>query len=370
MPPSQPSLPPVGRALARRLAASVVVCRPEKRTDSLKGGPPFSVLLVRRTSKSSFMPNTYVFPGGQCDEADYRMANEKSILSNAKAIVDLATKTKFPIPALRVCAARELYEEAGVLICPRSAAPPARSAVHKDPAIFAQACDTTQLLAETAEKDGTLTYFTNFLTPDFEVQRQMKKGKYGFDTAFYVHMLRDEDEVIAAAADDAEVHDLKWLSPSAALEQAGRGELRLGQPQWYLLRELAVVKRSEDLVAYVRGRRVLRDFPIRLVPVGMEEVAERDGGSGREGTSTAMTLAAPGDQEHPDFPGSAGMRHRMRFLIAPQPESATAVHKTEVECNFDLSSEEVCREVATRAAQVVSSTPPCVAEVSTTSSKL
>lgn len=50
----------------------------------------FKVLMVRRSSKSHFMPNVFVFPGGKMDPEDG--GNR------------------------RICAVRELFEETGFLV--------------------------------------------------------------------------------------------------------------------------------------------------------------------------------------------------------------------------------------------------------------
>jgi 8-oxo-dGTP pyrophosphatase MutT (NUDIX family) len=59
----------LSHSLRRRLSAGVVVCKRNHRVPEGQKGD-FSVLLVRRSAKSSFMPNTYVFPGGKVDAVD------------------------------------------------------------------------------------------------------------------------------------------------------------------------------------------------------------------------------------------------------------------------------------------------------------
>src|SRR5438270_8353078 len=67
-------------------AASVIVLR-----DS-----PLEVLMIRRHSNSSFVPDAWVFPGGVVEAADY----------------DLGDRTE--IATMRIAAARELFEESGI----------------------------------------------------------------------------------------------------------------------------------------------------------------------------------------------------------------------------------------------------------------
>src|SRR5438045_4560679 len=67
-------------------AASVILLR-----DS-----PLEVLMIRRHSKSSFVPDAWVFPGGVVEANDY----------------DLADGTE--LGTMRAAAARELFEESGI----------------------------------------------------------------------------------------------------------------------------------------------------------------------------------------------------------------------------------------------------------------
>ncbi len=79
--------------LHRRLSSCVVVCSKNANSDR------YSVLLVRRSSKYSFMPNAYVFPGGKVDPGDqtpeYHINN-----------VNLHEKSKHEM--FKICAAREI----------------------------------------------------------------------------------------------------------------------------------------------------------------------------------------------------------------------------------------------------------------------
>ena len=79
-----------------RKAGMAAVLRPQLSDD----GPDFSVLLVRRSQRASFMANAYVFPGGRVDAAD--------------AVAD-------PEWPSRCAAARELAEEAGLAVADISA---------------------------------------------------------------------------------------------------------------------------------------------------------------------------------------------------------------------------------------------------------
>lgn len=103
----------------------------------LKPAFDYEVLLLKRSGKSGFMPNAYVFPGGLVDPSDFSaewLEVFKAFrhlpqfgLAPVKQLHDtrppmFATDRKqfgSPIPgdvAFRICAVRETFEESGVLL--------------------------------------------------------------------------------------------------------------------------------------------------------------------------------------------------------------------------------------------------------------
>lgn len=93
-------LPHTSNELLNVGLAPEVPARPAATTIVLRGRP-LEVLFMRRSSTSTFVPDAWVFPGGAIDDVDRRLA--------AAAGSDELTVAK-------VCAARELFEEAGVWI--------------------------------------------------------------------------------------------------------------------------------------------------------------------------------------------------------------------------------------------------------------
>ena len=106
--------------------------------NSLISGTPkifdYSLLMLKRSSKSKFMPNAYVFPGGVTDKNDFN-SKWRDLIENCK---DKSRPTKnlklsnVPRPmlildetqnntlerdiAFRIGAIRETFEEAGILL--------------------------------------------------------------------------------------------------------------------------------------------------------------------------------------------------------------------------------------------------------------
>src|ERR1700694_2972785 len=87
-----------GPATAPRQAATVILRR--------GGAEALEVLLVRRTPQTRFMGGVWVFPGGAIDERDIPKDGSAPFTEGS------AAETQ----ALRAAAARELREEAGIVL--------------------------------------------------------------------------------------------------------------------------------------------------------------------------------------------------------------------------------------------------------------
>ncbi len=204
----------------------------------------YNVLLLKRSSKSGFMPNAYVFPGGMLDSSDFSgewldifksFRNSPSFgLRSVKQPAEtrppvFATdrlKLGSPIPgdvAFRICALRETFEESGVLLVvskleeksvlksieDRCAAGPAlhygaselcsdeltkwRALVNQNPSNFIRMCRELEVLPNI----WALHEWGNWLTPSG------RRGVTRFDTAFFIcclqeipHTLQDEKEIV------------------------------------------------------------------------------------------------------------------------------------------------------------------------------
>src|SRR5437588_114743 len=137
-----------------RPAATVIVLR--------GGGDGLEVLMVQRNPQARFMGGAWVFPGGSVDREE----------GEGQA-------------ALRRCAARELSEEAGIVLG-----------------------DTDELVA-----------FARWITP--------AQVKTRYDTWFYLAAAPPGSE---AEVDGVEVVEARWVRPSEALAASARGELFLVFP--------------------------------------------------------------------------------------------------------------------------------------------
>ncbi|XP_067345730.1 nucleoside diphosphate-linked moiety X motif 19 isoform X2 [Channa argus] len=202
----------------------------------------YDVLLLKRSGKSGFMPNAYVFPGGVVDSSDFSSewldvfkSSRDSPSFGLKTVKQPAEtrppifatdrqKLGSPIPgevAFRICALRETFEESGVLLCVStvegkrllesiedrgdpgphcnanslcsSELTKWRALVNQNPSNFIRMCRELQVLPNI----WALHEWSNWLTP---------RGRYGvnrFDTAFFIcclqdvpHTLQDEREIV------------------------------------------------------------------------------------------------------------------------------------------------------------------------------
>lgn len=234
------------------------------------------VFMVRRSPRSRFAADAYVFPGGAVDQADCSSPHAPQ-LTPAEAYRRLTERGSDP-PAtpdlglgFYIAAIRELYEEAGILL--------ARHAGATDGPLDAAICT---LLAElrsdvqASSRDFSvmlqdlglelapegLIYFSHWITPESSPIR--------FDTRFF--MMEDRPEQ-AASHCGVETIDGLWTTPSALLRRAEAGDVTLVSVTAEHLRVLAQVPSVSALLEYARTRK------IRTV-LGMRTAAGWDLGGG------------------------------------------------------------------------------------------
>ncbi|XP_051018142.1 acyl-coenzyme A diphosphatase NUDT19 [Acomys russatus] len=254
------------RAATLVLAAGWTRPRPAARAPA----DGFRLLLLQRSPNQRFMPGAHVFPGGVLDAADsspdwLRLFAPRHTPPSFGLGPSPPPRQQLPLPglfpsdadaaalpndvALRICAIRETFEEAGVLLLrPRgsaSASPPSlppesrdpghalppppglaewRSRVRSDPRDFLQLCahlDCTPDIWALHDWGGWLTPYG--------------AGSRRFDTAFFLCCLRETPSV---EPDLAEVEGYEWLSPSEATECFLSKEIWLAPPQFYEVRRL------------------------------------------------------------------------------------------------------------------------------------
>lgn len=181
-----------GDVVTPRLSASLILLR--------DGDDGPETLLVKRNPEQRFMGGAWVFPGGATDADD---------------IDERAT------------AARELEEEAGIVLAP----------------------------------DAELARYSRWITP--------AQVKVRFDTHFFV---ADKPDGAVARVDGSECVDFRWVRPADALAAGEAGEMLLVFPTIKHLEQLAEHATVEHAMAAARSRKVMPVEPRVLTEGGVARV--------------------------------------------------------------------------------------------------
>jgi 8-oxo-dGTP pyrophosphatase MutT (NUDIX family) len=249
--------------------------------------------MVRRHEGTAFMGGAHVFPGGRVDAADHEGADAWCD-GTSHAALQLSDLTPSDAVAYHVAAARELFEEAGVLLA-RDAAGRfvslAGDAVHERFRRYrTDVHGKHATLRAIVEREGlrlaldALILFAHWVTPPIDTRQ--------FDTRFFMTRMPPDQTPVH---DDTETTHSSWMTPADAMAQAGNRAIDLPPPTWTTLRELERFHAVDDALAWARGRRIVRRQP---------ELLERSG---------VRMFVIPGDPLHPD-PGGDDAPLETRFV--------------------------------------------------------
>jgi len=232
-----------------RSAASVILVRTRASTGQLE------VFLVRRHKRASFMSSAFVFPGGVADDGERDT---------------------------RATAARELFEEAGILLS-RTEIPAAVREQWRTRLNDGGESLGDLLAGAGAELDlDSLHYFAHWVTPSAEKRR--------YSARFYIAELPAGQ---TPSFDNQETVDEIWVTPDEALERAG--QLRLPPPQVRTLYDLRACAREGLAAVLAEAAERERDpHPIlpRLAPldVGFALLLPWDPDYAERGTGDAIEM--------------------------------------------------------------------------------
>jgi 8-oxo-dGTP pyrophosphatase MutT (NUDIX family) len=210
------------------------------------------VLMLRRHPESIFAADAWVFPGGRVDDTDGLGTPIGTGPSDEEASAALG----LPAGGLAywVAAARECFEEAGILLARHaetgawldttaewSAARLARYRrdVHAGAASFGSVLEAEGLMLDLSG----VHYVSHWITPPGRTARR-------FDTRFFVAEAPPDQPV---SHDAGETVESIWTTPADALARGANGDITLLVPTIANLEALARFSSTEELVAAARS---------------------------------------------------------------------------------------------------------------------
>lgn len=291
----------------------------------------YNLLMLKRSSKSKFMPNAFVFPGGVVSLADFAAGwkdhfkaygynkddLEELVLKDVDRPILMKADVNESITrdiALRLTAIRETFEESGVLLKKSSGSGSSsvseaisffddsslnvwRNAVHSNPEKLLQLFQEIEAVPDV----WSLKEWSDWLTPtDLNAQ-----GKRRFDTIFYTACL---EEIPITLLDQAEIQAVQWTDPASILQQFYARKLWLAPPQVYELSRLLNFANQDDLRQFcsIRHRKGLKSW----LPV-------------RQECSDGLISLLPGDWLYPEQPDYVGAAEKPGRFAGSLEESRT-----------------------------------------------
>lgn len=223
-----------------------------------KPAPGFEVLMVRRSSKSSFVPSAYVFPGGRVEKDDSLPQMERYCRPEDlnRAISQLEnTPSANAALGILVAAIRETFEEAGLLLVYQDGGRPLsfseeemelrlrqyRDALNKGEVNFSQILEKEKFTLAL----NRLFYFSHWITPELSPMR--------YDARFFVAAVPSGQK---ALPDGEEVTSHVWITPAQALEKYRGRRFYMVAPTVVTLEELSAFKTIQEVIDSTKAKNV------------------------------------------------------------------------------------------------------------------
>ncbi|EDW03195.1 nucleoside diphosphate-linked moiety X motif 19 [Drosophila grimshawi] len=229
----------------------------------------YNALLLTRNSKSSFMPDSSVFPGGVCDAEDSSpawlkhfqrydigAAKLRELCPIASSLTDSSKETLNSAISLRLSALRETFEEMGILLCRDRKTLTSTDGyaqfneqfdrkhwqheVHNNPSKFLALCEELDVLPDL----WSLHEWSAWRTPSTFKSRR-------FETTFFLTALKEQPKVLS---EPNEVKDYAWRSPLDYLKSAIKKQVWLPPPQYYELSRCLNFQSLEQLRQFAQLR--------------------------------------------------------------------------------------------------------------------
>lgn len=203
--------------------------------------PRLEVLMLRRTARTIFAGDMWVYPGGAVDVAD-----GVQLTGRCDGLTDDEASRQLGIDGgglgFWVAAVRECFEEAGVLFASHSTQPDAdkvtRLAQHRDDLNARRADFPSIVQAEELRLDlAGIHYIAHWRTPLGPPRR--------FDTRFFLAAMPEGQ---TPSHDDGEAVHHEWIRPAEAIERWRADEMAMMTPTARMLMCLTEFDRAADVV--------------------------------------------------------------------------------------------------------------------------
>ena len=219
-----------------------VVAIPASTIILLRETTQLEVLMLRRSEQSSFVPDTWVFPGGALEPEDQTLA-----AALGQADLDMA---------LRVCGIRETLEEVGVWL---GGAIDSHDVLRST--TIGRIIDLSGHVDALRDAVQSLVLTSHWITPIGVPKR--------FDTRFYLSRAPEECE---AKVDAGEAVDLTWISPNDALQRHRAKEMPMVFPTIKNLEAILPFTSIEALLKARRGAEIVPIQPLLVSDGGKKKI--------------------------------------------------------------------------------------------------
>lgn len=225
--------------VAAKHAATVLLLRERAETSS-----GFDVFMMKRAKTMAFVPDAVVFPGGSVradDDAEIAWSGPSPDSWAARMGVEARTARR-----VVVAAARELFEECGVLLASRDGESPVETVTEKGfwldarRALEAHELSFSELLSSCGLmlRSDFLHVRSRWVTPEFQPRR--------YDTFFFAARLPRGQEPHLMTS-EATMSD--WVDPRWVLGEGDAGRLRVVPPTVYNLKTCAAAESLDVLMS-------------------------------------------------------------------------------------------------------------------------
>lgn len=232
---------PPAEVVAPRDSATVIVAR--------DGAAGLEVFMLERHLRSDFAGGAYVFPGGTLDPSDLDPALEGLVLGWEPLAAEMRETDARAALGLVVCAIRETFEEAGMLLARAEDGAPVRLGggewAERRRALQAgelRAADLARA-ARIRYDAGLLRFWMRWVTPELAPRR--------YDARFFVALAPEGQRPLH---DDLETTASRWVRPPDAVAEARAGRFRIIFPTRKTLEAVGAYERARDLFDASLGR--------------------------------------------------------------------------------------------------------------------